>query len=386
MNEKYEEVFSLDDHPYLEVDSLLQGGFGFNPSLVVRNWEISDTARMLYCYLGCFGSGGNRAFPSYETILFELGWSARKFRNARNELVAWGLIVIRKERIGRTLRTVYYLPLKPGELDTDLIAKLHEHRRQARANMRRIKGDSSEKSPEINEKIEKELIHKAQVSELVCKLHSSSNNEDFSTENVDKTNNNCANCTVTGVQFAHHNIINNNDLLIDNDKNESGWKKIKNLSLKAVAPQDEQRTYEAYLAAIATGYSVDQIESAYQRYVEQYQSTNDTPRYAKKLYDWLTQGGGLAYYARSSEAQSQGYGQADSATTQDNDMSIDPNKDSLVRLRSFCYPDETFSELYGRYVMAKTAASKQKDQTEKDELAELELRVRARAKEYLASK
>ena len=273
-----------------------------------------------------------------------------------------------------------------------------EQRRQARANMARNKTNLDAKAAEMNERVASEVIHKPLFSDLPCKLHGCSETKKLSTKNVDNSQNppenmdksepNRANCTVSNVQFARYPFINNNnenDLSIDRST-ESAWDKLKNSSLKTVTPPDEQRTHEAYLAAIATGYTPVQIQTAYDRYVEAYQSTNDTPRYAKKLYDWLTQGGGLAYFAAEITKSSfetdrdKSKGKLEAA-----DVTLNVDSLSLNQLRSYCYRDEAFSEAYGRWVLARSSGNSTAENLD-EVLNNLANKCRAAAKRYLAQR
>ena len=103
IKENKTEQLDLTVHPYLELDDLLAQGYGINPKLVMRNYEISRNARFFYSYLSCFCGSGNCCYPSYETVLFECGFSERTYRKVRDELVAWGILSIKKKEIRKSL-------------------------------------------------------------------------------------------------------------------------------------------------------------------------------------------------------------------------------------------------------------------------------------------
>lgn len=63
-----------------------------------------------------------------------------------------------------------------------------------------------------------------------------------------------------------------------------------------VTTEDDART--AFTAALAKGYTSEQIVKAYDRYITRYRNDNpDTPRYAKRLDAWLSEPNGLAWDA-----------------------------------------------------------------------------------------
>lgn len=69
-------------------------------------------------------------------------------------------------------------------------------------------------------------------------------------------------------------------------------------SLKAVSASSEDETRAAYAAALAKGYTPDQVAAAYDKYVARYRETNpQTPRFAKKLCNWLASSDGFFWDA-----------------------------------------------------------------------------------------
>ena len=84
---------------------------------------------------------------------------------------------------------------------------------------------------------------------------------------------------------------------VDEPADADDFERLCSKSLKAVPQVALDATREAYEKALASGYTADQILMAYDKYVERYRSTNNTLRYAKRLERWLSEGGGLAWYA-----------------------------------------------------------------------------------------
>lgn len=89
-------------------------GYGIIPKSIMRNSNISISAKALYSYICSFAGAGGNAFPSLELICSELGMSEKKLYKCRKELVDYNLIKVEKKRIGsKYSNNIYTLITNP---------------------------------------------------------------------------------------------------------------------------------------------------------------------------------------------------------------------------------------------------------------------------------
>lgn len=82
------------------------------------------------------------------------------------------------------------------------------------------------------------------------------------------------------------------DIESSSDENEACWQKLLMISIKP-PNKNKQVAYGAYKDAIAMGETGKSIVEKYEKYKDEYWSTNSTTKYAKRLDKWLTEPGGL---------------------------------------------------------------------------------------------
>ena len=79
---------------------IYKDGYGIISKKVMRDKNLSISAKALYAYICSFAGAGGEAFPSLDLICGELGISEKKIYQLRKELVENGLITISKKRVG----------------------------------------------------------------------------------------------------------------------------------------------------------------------------------------------------------------------------------------------------------------------------------------------
>lgn len=94
--------------------------------------------------------------------------------------------------------------------------------------------------------------------------------------------------------------------LLDSE-DEKAFDQLCSLSLKPLKNNSERLVAKRCFAeTLGKGYSTTQIIDAYQEYVEAYKSTNNTPKYAKRLPDWLQKADGFHYFVKGSRHKTRG--------------------------------------------------------------------------------
>lgn len=393
-----ESGYNTTDNPIYVVSDVNAQGYGTIGQAVMRKREISSDAKALYAYFSSFAGTGCVAFPAWETILYELNWSPQRFRKYRDELIAWGLLVVDKKSIGfpAKVRTIYTLPSNPLGLEDDIKA-IVERRLTAQANMSRIADE------ELNPT--KETTSKPQVDSTNDKFSAGRKNvkETTNVENLNaetkpqvsaelynlysdvENSNECTICTVNSVQIEHQNRHHNkekknnnkintqsvsstgDDFLVVTEPNSAAsseqsdgrtdgsiFKELLDVSLKTVPPQAEESVRAAFAKKIAEGYTAQAILMAYRRYVVRYRSENpDTTRYAMRLEDWLNKGNGLAWYAQRDARDCYSSGtttdqNTSSSSATSNEVEIIRGQ-SLYALRAKCASNEDYCKLFNEW-------------------------------------
>ena len=92
-NQKKEEKNICD---ILKFEGIMSQGFGVAPRIIMRDKRLSVEAKAIYCYLQSFAGSSEKAFPSRQTMLDELGMSKNRYYKYLRQLTDYGYIKIER--------------------------------------------------------------------------------------------------------------------------------------------------------------------------------------------------------------------------------------------------------------------------------------------------
>lgn len=107
---------------FLQADGIFSNGFGFISKSVMRDRELSIHSKAIYSYICSYTGAGKSAFPSRETICYDLGIGKDTFHKYMKPLLDLGYIVIEKIREqGKFENNLYRVPVSPCRLSSDTV-------------------------------------------------------------------------------------------------------------------------------------------------------------------------------------------------------------------------------------------------------------------------
>lgn len=90
-------------HEYADqllIEGVCCKGYGLIPKAVMRDPDLSITAKAIYAYFAAMSGSGNSTFPSMKTILEHLHFNKDTYFKHREQLTAQGYVLVQNERCG----------------------------------------------------------------------------------------------------------------------------------------------------------------------------------------------------------------------------------------------------------------------------------------------
>lgn len=139
-------------------------------------------------------------------------------------------------------------------------------------------------------------------------------------------------------------------------------------SLKPINETSKDKAYQAYCHKLSQGYTPEDIDKAYDRYVQSYKEANNTPKYAKQLHRWLCDADGLAFYGRQKPSK-----------PKHNHKPPTAKNDEIERLKLVLEKeDEVYANMLSEYnaIMARVCMARLKNPDQTNAIADLEMQAR----------
>lgn len=129
-------------------------GYGIIPKSVMRNSNISTSAKAVYSYICSFAGAGGNAFPGLDLICSELGMSEKKLYKCRKELVDYNLIKVEKKRIGSKYSNNIYTLINNPIVKENFEPSQNGHVQNEHCKIEPVQNDHVQESEENSHSIE----------------------------------------------------------------------------------------------------------------------------------------------------------------------------------------------------------------------------------------
>lgn len=284
-------------------DNVFSQGYGIVAQKVMRQSSISRDARLFYAYLCSFAGSGDTAFPSTQTILTELGFSKKTFYKYREELEAFGLIVIEVKNTRHGRQTIYKLP--PVPVPKEEVLDIITQREQTKINRTANLINNTDSFPQTAGQ-----KPRPQVGTLAMPCPQDGDDpcpQVGTLLNIDKSNNRKSSINLSEADNTNVVVTDESDTQdkpADDDlseinfseKEKAAFQELCSMALKKPDFKRKKRAIGLFRGWLDKGYTSEQIIEALGKYIESYRASNNTPRYFKQLDDWLKKEDGCKFY------------------------------------------------------------------------------------------